>query len=171
VLLAVGGFDEAFRVYGHEDYELALRLQAAGVELGYCADACAQQHYEKTFAAFAPDGIARGRTAVLFAGKHPAVVDRIKLSEYHHGPLKWRALRELLLRLGRVTDRVPGWVIAMVQWLEQREPARLDRYYTMAIDYLYWYGALSAMREQRAADSAGPLAMGASPASRSVSGT
>jgi GT2 family glycosyltransferase len=148
VLRAVGGFDEAFRVYGHEDYELALRLQAAGVELVYSAEACAHQHYEKTFAAFARDGIARGRTAVLFAEKHPAIVDRIKLSEYHSGPWPWRAARGLLLGLSRVTDRVPSWIVLAVARIERYEPARLHKCYTMAIDYLYWYGALGAMRER-----------------------
>ncbi|HEX3236591.1 MAG TPA: glycosyltransferase [Gemmatimonadales bacterium] len=153
VLLGVGGFDAAFRVYGHEDYELALRLQEAGVELTYSADALAHQHYEKTFAGFAPDGIARGRTAVLFAGKHPAIVDRIKLSEFHSGPWRWRALRGLLLRLSRVTDRVPQWVVGLIERVERLEPARLDKYYTLAIDYLYWYGALGAMREGAAGGS------------------
>ncbi len=149
VLLAVGGFDETFRVYGHEDYELALRLEGAGVELAYSADALAHQHYEKTFEGFAPDGIARGRTAVLFAGKHPGVVESIKLSEYHRGPWKWRALRALLLGASRVSARVPGWVTAAIGRLERRRPARLDKYYSLAIDYLYWYGALGALREQR----------------------
>jgi GT2 family glycosyltransferase len=147
VLLGVGGFDAAFRVYGHEDYELALRLQEAGVELTYSAEALAYQHYDKTFGGFARDGIARGRTAVLFAGKHPAIVDRIKLSEFHSGPWRWRAFRGALLRLSRVTDRVPGWIVGMIERLERLEPARLDKYYTLAIDYLYWYGALGAMRE------------------------
>ena len=164
VLLAAGGFDETFRVYGHEDYELALRLQAAGVELAYRADALAHQHYEKTFAGFARDGIARGRTAVLFAGKHPDIVDRIKLSEFHSGPWKWRALRGLLLRLSRVTDRVPDWVVASVERVERWEPARLDKWYRLAIDYLYWYGALGAMREQAAAGVALPIALDTRPA-------
>lgn len=168
VLLAVGGFDDAFRVYGHEDYELVLRLQEAGVELTYSADACARQHYEKTFAAFARDGIARGRTAVLFAGKHPAIVDRIKLSEFRSGSWRWRALRGMLLRMSQVTDRVPAWVVAVVERLERHEPARLDKCYTLAIDYLYWYGALAALREQRS-DGAAPAApLGAAPASRRV---
>jgi GT2 family glycosyltransferase len=168
VLLAVGGFDEAFRVYGHEDYELALRLQAGGVELAYCADALAHQHYEKTFAAFARDGIARGRTAVLFAGKHPDIVDRIKLSEFRSGPWKWRALRAVLLRLSRVTDRVPDWVVAGVGRVERWEPARLDKYYTLAIDYLYWYGALGAMREQASAGIAAPITLDVRATSRRV---
>jgi GT2 family glycosyltransferase len=168
VLLAVGGFDESFRVYGHEDYELALRLQNAGIELTYSADALAHQHYEKTFEAFAPDGIARGRTAVLFAGKHPDIVDRIKLSEFHSGPWRWRALRGVLLRASRVTGRVPAWVVAVIGWLERHEPSRLGKYYTMAIDYLYWYGALDAMREQPSDGVAAPVPLDARPASGRV---
>lgn len=171
VLLAVGGFEEGFQVYGHEDYELALRLQAAGVELIYSADALAHQHYEKTFAEFAADGIARGRTAVLFAGKHPGIVDRLKLSEYDRGSRKWRAVRGLLLRLSRMTGSVPGWVITVMGRLEQREPARLDKYYTMAIDYLYWYGALGALREQSSDGIAGPMPAGLSPTSRRMGET
>jgi GT2 family glycosyltransferase len=166
LLLAVGGFDDAFRIYGHEDYELAVRLQKAGVELTYCADASAHQHYEKTFADFARDGIARGRTAVLFAGKHPEIAAGIKLSEFHHGPWRWRALRALLLQVGRVTKRVPGWVVQVIGLLEHHQPARLDKYYTMAIDYLYWHGALGALREQGSAAPTDSPGLGAQPASR-----
>jgi GT2 family glycosyltransferase len=168
LLLRVGGFDEAFRVYGHEDYELALRLQRAGVQLVYSADACAHQHYEKTFESFARDGIARGRTAVLFAAKHPDIVDRLKLSEYHRETRTWRALRALLLGLDRVTGRVPGWATAVVGQLERREPAKLYRYYTMAIDYFYWHGARAALREQRQGDADGHVPLGAGSASRRV---
>lgn len=168
VLLAVGGFDEAFRVYGHEDYELALRLQGAGVELAYSADARAHQHYDKTFAAFARDGIARGRTAVVFAAKHPGIVDRLKLSEFHSGPWRWRALRGALLRLSRMTDRVPDAVVRVIARLERARVSRLDKYYTLGIDYLYWHGALRAMREQRFARSADPTPAGARPAPRNV---
>ncbi len=147
-LLAAGGFDEAFRVYGHEDYELALRLQAAGVELGYSAEACARQHYEKSFAGFTRDGIARGRTAVLFAGKHPEIVDRIPLSRFHEDPWRWRTARRALLLLGRLSDRVPDGVVSVVGLAERLGARRMDKYYTLAIDYLYWHGALGAMREQ-----------------------
>lgn len=38
-LLAVGGFDEDFTGYGHEDLELGYRLQKAGVELRYDPEA------------------------------------------------------------------------------------------------------------------------------------
>jgi GT2 family glycosyltransferase len=150
VLLHVGGFDEAFRLYGHEDYELALRLQAAGVELVFSRDACARQHYEKTFAGFARDGIARGRTAVLFASKHPEDLDRLKISEYDRETLVWRTGRGWLLALSRFTGRIPEWIIALITLLERRPARRLERYYTMAIDYFYWHGVFAARREQHA---------------------
>ncbi|HEU4588076.1 MAG TPA: glycosyltransferase family 2 protein [Gemmatimonadales bacterium] len=168
VLLRVGGFDDAFRVYGHEDYELALRLQRAGVQLVYRADACAHQHYEKTFASFARDGIARGRTAVLFAAKHPDIVDRLKLAEFHRETRTWRAMRGLLLGLDRVTDRVPTWVGAAVERLERRGPARLHRYYTMAIDYFYWHGARAALREQHGNNPYGAAPLSASSTARRI---
>jgi GT2 family glycosyltransferase len=149
VLLEAGGFDDGFRVYGHEDYELTLRLQRAGVELVFSADAAAFQHYEKTFAAFARDGMARGRTAVLFATKHPEHVDRLKISEYNRETASWRALRRVLLELDRVSKRVPDRIISFVEWLERRRARRLDRYYTMAIDYFFWHGVFAARRELR----------------------
>lgn len=150
VLQSIGGFDESFQVYGHEDYELALRLQAAGLELWYSAEAMAWQHYEKSFAGFAQDGIARGRTAVLFAGKHPEVVESIKLGEYAQGPLKWRALRGAMLHAGRLTDRVPAVVLAAVNAAERRGSSRLERWYRYAIDFFYWYGVRQAQRERQA---------------------
>ena len=170
LLLTVGGFDESFQVYGHEDYELALRLENAGAELRYSADALAHQHYEKTFAGFAGDGIARGRTAVLFAGKHPEIVSQIKLSEYHGGSRMWRLLRGVLLRSSRVSDRVPQWVIQIVGRLESWEPRRLEKFYTMAIDYLYWYGVFGAMREQQGSITRA-LPLGAHPTSQRSSET
>lgn len=147
VLRSVGGFDEEFAVYGHEDYELALRLLAADVELVYDSEALARQHYEKRFAAFAADGVERGRTAVLFAEKHPEVADHLRLGGYYDVDWKWRLLRGALLALDRVTDRVPGRVVAVIGRLERRRSPRLHKYYRLAIDYLFWHGAFRARRE------------------------
>ena len=161
LLQSVGGFDESFQVYGHEDYELALRLQAAGAELWYSAEALAWQHYEKSFAGFARDGIARGRTAVLFAEKHPEVVESIKLAEYAQGPVKWRLLRGAMLRASRLTDRMPALVLAAVSAAERRGSTRLERWYRYAIDFFYWYGVREAQREQEALPQPGSLAKSA----------
>ncbi|HKT61203.1 MAG TPA: glycosyltransferase [Gemmatimonadales bacterium] len=160
VFQSVGGFDESFQVYGHEDYELALRLEKLGVELAYSQEAVAWQHYEKSFGGFARDAIARGRTAVLFAGKHPEVVESIKLAEYARAPIKWRLMRGLLLRAGGLSDRVPALVIAAVDAAERRRSPQLERWYRYAIDFFYWYGVRQARRERPASARTEPATAG-----------
>lgn len=156
VVLEVGGFDESFKLYGHEDYELALRLLKGGVELVYSPQAMAYQRYEKDFPALARDCVARGHTAVLFALKHPDVAARLKLATYREGSHIWRFLRSVLLWLSRWLPWVPDAVIGFVRWLERGRPRRLDRYYTLALDYFFWVGAASALRRQPRPDSRRP---------------
>jgi GT2 family glycosyltransferase len=154
VILEVGGFDEAFKLYGHEDYELALRLLEAGVEFVYSPQAMAYQGYDKDFAALARDSVARGHTAVLFAGKHPDVASTLKLSTYNQGARKWRRLRSLLLGASRVFPWSPACLILFMRWLERRRPRRLNDYYTLALDYFFWVGARAALRQQQRSDAA-----------------
>jgi GT2 family glycosyltransferase len=143
----VGGFDESFTLYGYEDYELALRLVQAGVELVFSPQPVAYQAYDKGFAALARDCLARGHTAVLFARKHPDVTAGLKLTTYNEGSRRGRFARALLLWLSRWVPRTPEWVISAMGWLERRRPRRIDDYYTLALDYFFWLGAGSALRE------------------------
>lgn len=166
VLIEVGGFDETFRLYGHEDYELALRLLRVGVSLLYSPQAVAYQRYDKDFAALAHDCTARGRTAVLFARKHPDVASSLKLATYDEGSLASRLLRSAMLWL---TDRLPGfpdWVVRATGWLERRRPRRLYGYYTFALDYFFWAGARAAFRESAVGHAAGALSPGGDPRRR-----
>ena len=149
LLLEVGLFDEGFSVYGHEDYELALRLERAGAEFVFSPGAVAHQHYEKTFAALARDSVARGRTAVLFSRMHPDVTSRLKLGQGAPATPKWRALRGVLLGLTRAAPATVDVVTGLMQWIERRRPRRLDRYYDMALDYYYWVGVRAARGETR----------------------
>jgi hypothetical protein len=77
----------------------------------------------------------------------------------------------LLLQLSRVTDRVPEWVIALIGRLERREVKRLEKFYTMAIDYLYWYGAFGALREERSGGASVAVSLGTHTTSRRARGT
>lgn len=149
VLIRVGAFDQAFKIYGHEDYELSLRLLRAGVELVFSADAIAYQHYTKDFVAVARDGIARGKTAVLFASKHPEVYHYLKLSKYNEGSRKWRFLRARLFRLNRLWAGTTDCVVSFIKWCEKRKAARLHYYYFLALDYFYWIGVMSALHENQ----------------------
>jgi len=154
-LLEVGAFDEDFRAYGHEDYELAVRLLRAGVELVYSAEAVAYHHYAKDFAAVAHDSVGRGRNDVIFGDKHPEVRGQLRLGR-GHGSRSRRLLRAALLALTGPVPRVPHWTLAFVQSLERRRARRLDSYYDFVLDYFYWLGARAAMRDR------GKRAVGAS---------
>jgi len=147
-LLEVGGFDEDFTAYGNEDLELFIRLQQAGVHVVYSADSLARQHYAKDFTALARDNIAKGRTAVLLAEKHPDALPDLKLSTYDRGPLGWRLTREALLWLTRSWSGTTALMIALVSRLPLRSTGSLQTGYAFALDYFYWVGARSAQRSR-----------------------
>jgi cellulose synthase/poly-beta-1,6-N-acetylglucosamine synthase-like glycosyltransferase len=147
LLLRVDAFDESFEAYGNEDLELSVRLSEARVQFKYCPEALARQYYTKDFAALARDNIAKGHTAVLLARKHPQTFHDLKLSTYRQGSPLWRLLRAGLLGLGKLWTGAPGGMILFMTWLERRRPARLHLYYRLALDYFYWVGAKSAMRD------------------------
>jgi GT2 family glycosyltransferase len=146
MLLEIGGFDESFQLYGHEDYEFVLRLVKAGVQLVFSPAALAFQHQDKEFPSLARDTVARGKTAVLFGNKHPEVRRELKLGAFDRETRKWRLLRAVLLGFTRLFDGVPDAVTSLVTTLERRRPRRLDRYYAMALDYFYWVGVQAALR-------------------------
>jgi GT2 family glycosyltransferase len=165
VICAVGGFDTEFKIYGNEDLELYVRLQQAGIQVVYSPEALAYQHYTKDFAALAHDNIAKGRTAVLLAHKHPAALAELKLSSYTQGSRKWRLLRTGLLGVSRLWAKTPEWVICFMHQLERRRPSRLDLYYSLALDYCYWLGVRAELRGQY--QQCGRLPVSTVPAERS----
>jgi GT2 family glycosyltransferase len=151
VLARVGGFDEAFVAYGNEDVELALRLRAAGVPLVYCAEARARQHYEKDFAMLARDTVAKGRTAVLCAAKHPDAVREMRITTYGEHSRRWRLARRAVLEATARVPRTLGALLAGVGWLERRRARDIDRWYAFVLDCCFWAGVGQERRRPRMA--------------------
>jgi hypothetical protein len=154
VFFAAGGFDPDFNAYGNEDGELAVRLLEMGVEIVYGSEAMAHQHYEKTFAVLARDSIEKGRTAVLFAAKHPEMRQLLRLDAAAGCSRKWRLCRGTLLRLSDRIPSAPELVIRFVEMIERRRPANLERYYLLALDYFFRLGAEQALRTEGTAEHA-----------------
>lgn len=147
-ILNIGAFDEGlFKIYGNEDLEMSVRLRSAGVRVIYSPDALALQHYTKDFRGLARDNIAKGRTAVLFARKHPQTISDLKLSTYREGSPRWRCVRSVLLSLTNVWRGTPDMAMLCFHWLELLSPSGVGGYYNVALDYFYWVGAEAALRE------------------------
>lgn len=149
VMMAVGGFDEGFKIYGYEDYEMALRLTRMDVRLVYGAEALAHQYYEKSFPNLVRDSIARGRSAVLFANKHPEVISELKLGAAEKISWKWRLLRKMLLTLTHYWNSLPDLLAQFVEALERQPWLPLPLVYSLILDYCYWVGVVAAQRESK----------------------
>jgi hypothetical protein len=118
------------------------------VTLAFAPEARARQHYEKDFAALARDTVDKGRTAVLFAGKHPDARAGLRLGAYRQASPPWRLARGALLALTRAAPRTRDAVVALTQRMERAGVRRLDLHYQLVLDYLYWAGAQAAERRR-----------------------
>jgi GT2 family glycosyltransferase len=147
-LLEAGGFDEDFREYGNEDLELSVRLRNIGVRLLFSPTAAARQSYEKDFTALIDDNIAKGRTAVLLAEKHPHTLNELKLATFHDGPYLLRLLRNIALETGDQFPAVHEIIRKIVIKAEQKRLISCYHFYTLVLGYFYWTGVRSALAER-----------------------
>jgi glycosyltransferase involved in cell wall biosynthesis len=147
VLVESGGFDEQFVIYGNEDIELWWRLRARGVVLTFNKDAVAYQHYTKDFAALARDNIAKGRTAVLLAEKHPATRGQLKLGSFTRAPWLKRVLLHTLLSVTRAWPQTVDAVVAIVPILSRVPAPGRMKLLGLALDFFYFAGVRAAERD------------------------
>jgi GT2 family glycosyltransferase len=147
VLREVGGFDESFGIYGNEDVELALRLRAAGVELGFDPEALAHQEYGKDMGGLQRDTLEKGRTTVLLARGHPEVFGDLRLAAPGESSRPWLVLRAALLRATRRVPATATAVFAVGSVLERAGLWRSPLFYRAALDFAFWAGVDAALRE------------------------
>jgi glycosyltransferase involved in cell wall biosynthesis len=147
--LEVGGFDETFDGFGLEDYELALRLSSAGVELVLCTEAVAHQHYEKDFSAAARHNEAGGRSAVIFATLHPTAPADFGPRDYGPPSVARRVFRNVLPRASRILPFLPSLVVRLVGIAERLRFKRLEFVYTLGLEYFFLLGFREASRDRK----------------------
>jgi GT2 family glycosyltransferase len=151
VLIDAGLFDESFTIYGNEDVDLGLRLINRGVELVFASDAGAKQHYDKSLARLAADEMAKGRSAVLLATKHPNSLPYMKLATSARASLKWRSARAVMLWWTRVFPATSDGLVRCLNRFERSHPATLQRLLPLMLDYFFWVGASAALKANRQA--------------------
>jgi glycosyltransferase involved in cell wall biosynthesis len=127
----VGGFDEAFTGYGHEDLELGYRLQQAGVPIEYAPEAVNYHWHPVPFEEQQGRMELAGRSTVRFFRKHPTFDVRLRLG-----------MTPVSLALHDVIDRVP----ALRRRIDEgaKSPGFLR---TLSFQYHYLTGIKAALRD------------------------
>lgn len=128
---AVGGFDESFTGYGHEDLELGYRLEASGVPIVYEPKAVSFHLQDVGFEDQKSKMELAGRSTVRFYRKHPAFVVKLRLG-----------MTPLSLGVHALLERTP----AIREWLERRS-ATWPLARTIAYQYHYVTGIKAALSE------------------------
>jgi len=124
-LVEAGGFDENFRGYGFEDYELGYRLAQLGVRFVFDPTAVNYHFHPVTFEADLERKREAGGAAVYFASRHPSRALRVQLG---------------VTPLNRVLYRgvgAAGWVERACHALKDRDSAagRFARHLLLELQY------------------------------------
>jgi GT2 family glycosyltransferase len=128
----VGGFDESFTGYGHEDLELGYRLQRAGVRIVYEPRAVNYHWQAIPYNEQKKKMELAGRSTVRFYRKHPTFAVRARLG-----------MTPLSLGIHGALARFPD----TVAWLE-RAGERHGLARTLAYQYHYLNGVKAALNGQ-----------------------
>jgi len=157
-MLAIGLFDEDFAAYGNEDIEYCLRLLERGVQLIFCAEAVARQHYEKDLSHLAQDQMSKAHTALLLAAKHPQWVPQMKLSTFAEPSWRWRMPRAVLLALTRLFPPILPMLVATVQRAGEVDLIGSQSLIGFVMDYCFW-AAVEAELAQNARSGRQPVSL------------
>ena len=133
----VGGFDETLRC--HEDYELGLRLIAAGARLRFVPEAAGRHHEHTTLERALQRKREEGRADVVLARRHPELALVLPFAARHrHLTLRGRLLRHLSLTWPAAGDLMAGSCRLTLTALER---GRLRGRWRRLLDELlsYWY--------------------------------
>ena len=113
-------------------------------------EALANQYYDKTLRGLAGDVQSEGRTAVLFARKHPDVLPTLTLGRFANRSRRARLRLAAIVLLDRLRPDLPSRLVASVQRFERSatpaDDAALFARYDRLFDALYWIGAERALR-------------------------
>ncbi|MFI5323868.1 MAG: glycosyltransferase family 2 protein, partial [Thermodesulfobacteriota bacterium] len=146
LMLEIGMFDESFKVYGHEDVELANRLIKAGVKIIFSPDALCLQHYEDNLANLAHKTINSGKTAVQLVNSQPDTFGELQLVDYNLTGWRWRTLRLILIRASIILPFITDIVVFIINRFEKSNPKIYRKLYHLATNYFFWLGVWTALR-------------------------
>lgn len=144
----IGGFDEGLAC--HEDYELALRLIAAGARLRFIRDAAGWHHEHSTLERALQRKRDEGRADEALARRYPDLASVLPLSARHeHLTRRGRLLRHLAVSSPAAGDLMAAWSLRLLTLLERsRLRTRWRRLLDDLLSYWYWRGVAEALGGQ-----------------------
>jgi GT2 family glycosyltransferase len=159
----IGGFDETLRC--HEDYELGLRLIAAGARLRFFPEAAGRHHEHTTLERSLQRKRQEGLADVMLARRYPELAPVLPLAARHpHLTHRGRLLRRLAVASPAAGDLMAGSCRLMLTVLERsRLRTRWRRLLDDLLSYWYWRGVGEGLAGQPPETISGPSA-GISPA-------
>jgi GT2 family glycosyltransferase len=118
LILAVHGFDEAFKTYGLEDTELGLRLEATGVPIIFNAEAMASTVETRSVAEGLELLYELGRVNLpKVRERHPEAAAPFRINQLESPRLRDRAFRSLM---NPVSDLLARLMLPIAPWTIQR---------------------------------------------------
>ena len=142
--LEAGGFDESFRRYGLEDFDLVRRLVDRGVEMVFVSGAIAHQTYDKSLEQLARNTQDEGHNSVHLARKHPDLLQTLDLGQWRERSRRHRAALTLFLRYSRPASVAWRAVMSATESLLRVEPPFLRRWLDFVFEAHYWIGVCEA---------------------------
>lgn len=130
----VGGFDESFTGYGHEDLELGYRLEAAGIRIVYEPRAVNYHWHPVPYEEQKAKMQLAGRSTVRFYRKHPSFGVQARLG-----------MTPLSLIAHRVAASNPGWL----ERLERRAADKPGLARNVVYQYHYVSGIKDALEQEQ----------------------
>jgi glycosyltransferase involved in cell wall biosynthesis len=143
VLFNAGAYKESFKVYGHEDIELAYRLINSGVKLVYNQDASCTQYNDDDLRSLVKKATSSGNNVVLFTNMHPETFDHFELSSYYNCGWKWRSIRLFLIWSTLLIPPIKEVVIFLVNNIKVPGSRIQNKLFQLVLDYSFWLGVWS----------------------------
>ena len=144
VIEEIGSFYHEYSA--NEDMELGLRMVYAGIEIIAKPNAVSRQYLEKDFDGFVRYTAEQARDEVIFTLNYPNTFCFSQICEYNQGTLKWRLFRAGLIWLSFLFPKFPSLVVYIIKLLEKYTPNRMHRFYSLSLDYFFWFGVFSTIK-------------------------
>ena len=150
-LVEIGGFDESFRGYGCEDWDLGQRLLDVGARFTYAPDAAVTHQFALGSYQWRQHIWQAGQAEIRLTAKHPQLKTHVHIRTLQDPNWKhWLAAQFAIQfpRLAMAASAITFWIIPLAPWIgDSKLPHQLT---ALSWRLTFWSGVRSALGSARA---------------------